>query len=176
MISAATIENPIKTSRLEERKSLQGLADEIGIHMQAVYLAECGVYPRVLPSILYYFGWDEAGEHAVAYRQFQKAKRQVNGHLWGLDRLTLTDLGVPLYMEAHPLIAFRQILSNGVTKGISRMMFAKRFCIQPVELFFLETRKRPEVSEQFRTAMREAGLDDIVLSELEARIQEYAQT
>jgi len=54
------------------------------------------------------------------------------------------------------------------------MGFAKSFCIHSAELYSLERGDKRILSEQFKDAMKEAGLPAIVLDELEYRCTEFA--
>src|SRR4030095_16421457 len=92
--------NPIKTYRKSEGKTMIEFAEAVGIHPQAVFLAEQGCYVSILPAIREYTHSTE--EDDLLYRGYQLLKRSVNGPLYGLSDITLGMLGEPDRSE-HPV-------------------------------------------------------------------------
>lgn len=167
------MENPIKVARTRANKTLVEFADEIGVHWQLVFLAERGTYPQIPTSIAKYIApnLNKRLEVNAEYRQFQRERRTQFGQLYGVADVSL---GPP--EGGHPVVLLRRSIGRtaGHPHGLSRMAFAKSFCVHSAELFSLEEGRKRILSEQFKEAMREAGLRDTVLSELEFRCEEFA--
>jgi len=108
------------------------------------------------------------------YQRFVLQQREYHGRLYHLSDFTLDDLGEPF--GVHPVVQFRHHigLQQGHPTGLSKMGFAKSFCIHSAELYSLERGDKRILSEQFKDAMKEAGLPAIVLDELEYRCTEFA--
>lgn len=159
------MKNPIREIRDRQHLTLEEFAGECGIHHQALFLNERGVYPHVLPAIIQRMrglGVDTE-QLQQDYMVWQREERAANGAKYGLPRLILN---API--PGQPVALFRKQL------GLSKMKFAKCFGIHPAELSKLESGTKHSLSEQFCTAMTEAGLSDTVLSELKYRCGEYA--
>lgn len=161
------VENPVRRARLSQHKTLKEFASDCGVHLQVVYLTEQGMYRHIPPAILDRLG---KADSKFCYREFQREKRQKYGHLYGLS---LIDLGPP--EGGHPVVLLRRQIGvqQGHPNGLSRMGFAKTFCVHSSELYSLEMGLKSLISEQFREAMREAGLPDTMIGELEFRCQEW---
>jgi len=158
------MDNPIKTARTRVGRTLKEFAEDCGVHEQAVFLNEQGVYPHVLPAIGAHLRTLGVSRPFEDYAQFQLERRQAAG-----ARFDLYIYSLPAPDDRHPVVAFREAF------GMSRMKFAKSFCVHPAELYRLENGQKHGLSEQFKEAMRQAGLRDTVLDELEFRIREYAE-
>src|SRR5438105_2242707 len=123
--------NPVKQIRKRLGLTQEALSELIDIHPQAILLNEQGVYPTVLPRILDYFetqGFDRT-ETNLQYAEYVHLKRQeIREHLnWeGFEWKAFDTNG------QHPFITFRESF------GMSRMMFAKQFCVHPAYLYKLE--------------------------------------
>jgi hypothetical protein len=158
--------NPIRDYRKRNGHTIEEFAKACGVHWQAVFLNEQGVYPHVLPRILRKLVDWGANSLIIQgdYNLYQRNKRETNGVRFCLGAVIL-----PAPTLKHPVVAFRDSLS------ISRMLFCKLFCVHPAEMSRLESGEKHTFSEQFKQAMLQAGLPATVLDELEFRCGEYAQ-
>jgi DNA-binding XRE family transcriptional regulator len=171
------VENPIRAARHKSGKTGAEFAQDIGIHPQALYLNEMGMYSHILPKVLTYLmrTFEHSRDYLEAdYAQFVEQQRRAFGRLYGLSGFSLGDLGAP--GGTHPVVQFRAHIgiAQGHPRGLSRMGFAKSFCIHSAELYSLENGEKHGLSEQFKLAMTTAGLPAIVLAELEGRCDEFA--
>lgn len=135
---------------------------EAGCHLQAFFLQEQSVYPHILPAIgdwLKLRGY-YLPEAEREYREFQRQKRVASGEQYGVSIL---ELGAP---EGNPMVELRNQL------GISRMGFAKRFCIHPGLLYRVEQGVSRSLSEQLTNALLEAGFREKDVRELRDRLEE----
>jgi hypothetical protein len=160
--------NPIKEFRSQHGWTLLDLAGEVGVHVQAVFLCEHGVYPEILPVLRDFLIRHGMSGVAIdeAYHFYQRDNRNAARRLYDMANVTLPAPG-----PRHPVVDFR--LSLG--KGLSRMRFCKSFCVHPAEMYNLEHGTKHVLSEQFKTAMLESGLSATVLGELEFRCGEFAR-
>lgn len=163
--------NPLREVRLKSKRTLKEFAADCEVNYQAIYLAECGVYPHVLPRVAEYIKsigeWSPTFE--LIYSQFQLEKRWMIGRTNSLSEYVSRE---PLFDHGHPFIVFREGLTN--PKGfMSHMAFCKLFCVQPSLLNRLETGRTKHLFEQLRQALSDAGLPAIVIQELETRCEEY---
>lgn len=163
--------NPVRAYRLDCRQTLEQFAENVGIGLQAVYLTEQGCYSDILPRILKFMGHSHNSIYNDEYHLFQEQKRHASGLQLHLNEVELWPPGDP-----HPVADLRAHIgiAYGHPAGLSRMGFAKMFCIQSAEMYYLEEHLKPSLSEQFKLAMRQSGLNDTVLSELEYRVREAA--
>ncbi len=120
------------------------------------------MYPEVLPSIQ---AWLVLHGHslpeAVAeYHQYQRDKRHDSGEEYGF---AVYELGPP---TATPFASFREAI------GLSRMGFAKHFCVHPGLLYRVEQGISKTLPEQLADALKEAGLAVGIIDELRYRIEE----
>lgn len=171
------MQNPIREARHRAGKTGAEFAQDIGVHPQALYLNEMGMYTHILPRVKAYLmrTFNHSSELLDAdYARFVEQQRRAFGRLYQLSGFTLDDLGVP--DGAHPVVQFRAHIgiAQGQPGGLSRMGFAKSFCVHSAELYSLENGEKHVLSEQFKEAMRIAGLPDTVLAELEYRCDEFA--
>src|SRR5215213_4853163 len=86
--------SPIKAARSKAGLTLAQASSEAGVHLQAFFLQEQGVYPEILPAIQ---SWLVLHEYDIKiateeYHEFQKAKRRDNGERLGL---AVYELGEP---------------------------------------------------------------------------------
>lgn len=148
-------------------RSMAGLtlaqaSEEAGCHLQAFFLQEQGVYPHILPAIgewLKLRGY-YLPESEKEYREFQRQKRVASGEQFGVSIL---ELGPP---EHNPIVGLRlQLL-------LSRMGFAKRFCVHPGMLYRVEGGFSRRLPMQLVEALLEAGLTTLVVDELQARMED----
>lgn len=162
--------NPIRLARQSSpEKTLEAFSRRCGVHKQALYLNERGVYPDILPSILpvlIELGYEEKSVQS-SYHDFQRLRRIARGQLDRLDETT--ELGEPLPHLGHPFVQFRLAL------GLARLGFAKEYCVHPASLHKLETGSAIHISEQLREALTVAGLPATVIAELNSRCEEYAR-
>ena len=135
------------------------------MHLQAFFLQEQGVYPEILPAVQ---SWLVLHEYDIVvatseYHEFQKGKRRDNGERLGLS---IYELGAP--EGANQFVQFRTSL------GLSRMGFAKDFCVHPGLLYRLERGISKTLPQQVADALGDAGLSLWVIDELNYRIKEAA--
>lgn len=155
-------ENPITQVRRQRGRSIRAFADDVGIHHQAVLLAERGVYTSILPAISMFLdevGLDTEGFESQ-YQEFVKEKRREEGSKMGVPTLTVAALGDPV---RSPLVTVRNAL------GVSRMKFCKNLCIHPAYELKCETGDTGSLSLQIREALLQAGCPVGVVRELESR-------
>lgn len=158
--------NPIKEIRQREGLSQEDFARAVEIHPQAVLLNEAGCYPTILPKIE---SWLEENGYTVSeirvnYRDFVINKRQsLVGKFDGVDfdwaSFSFTN---------HPFTNFRLLI------GLSRMGFAKRFCVQPAVLYKLERGDSQGLGGQIKEALLGAGFEKHFIDELNERCIEWA--
>lgn len=162
------MESPIHTVRTREGKTLEQVADAAGINMQAVYLNECGVYPTILPALQKCFQVWEYDTKVLErdYQIFIKNKRIEFGNTHNLSELTLGALGPPVENQS-PLETLREYIQ------LSRMAFCKGLCVHPAAELRIERGEASSLGAQFKTALYDAGVGDIIISELDARVQDY---
>lgn len=164
--------NPIKRVRLAHNKTLEEFSLAAGVHVQALYLNEQGVYPNILPAIERYLMklGEDPNDLNTQYLEFQNDKRRTIGAFLELkDYVTLE----PRYDEGHPFVGFRESLGTPSHEPFSRMGFAKSFCVHPAQLYRLEKGGTKHLPEQLREALTTAGLPGNVIAELESRCEEY---
>lgn len=163
--------NPVKEIRLRHRGTLESFSEDCGVHLQALYLTEQGVYPHILPNIVEHLV--SLGEDAQrldnVYRSYQAEKRRYVGAFLLLSEYVTKE---PIYELGHPFVVFREGL-NGPDGPLSRMSFCKKFCVQPSLMHRLETSVAKHLPEQLRVALTEAGLPANVIAELDNRCEEY---
>jgi transcriptional regulator with XRE-family HTH domain len=162
------MDNPIHAYRTEHGLTLEKFSEETGIHYQALYLTECGVYHRPFPRLIAYLMAQGLDEKKILrdYETFQIQRRQEAGIVLDLPAFTLNDLFPPVEGE-HPLISFRSQF------GLSRMSFCKSFCLHPAWELTVEQGQTKSLGEQLHTALIQARLDPTVVGELEERVIEY---
>lgn len=144
------------------------MAKKAGVHVQALYLNECGCYPTVLPDILDCIVRELRHDPETVerhYKVYVERKRKAFGETHGFKFLTVDDLGEP--GGTHPVIAFREQLE------LSRMGFAKQACIQPTLLYNVEYCRSKRIPNQVVDAMLKAGLAPVVVMELCSRYEEW---
>lgn len=154
--------HPIIRARAEAGLTLAQASAEAGCHLQAFFLQEQGVYPHILPAIgewiqLRGYYLPEAERE---YREFQRTKRVASGEQFGVSIL---ELGPP---EPNPIVGFRTQLL------LSRMGFAKRFCLHPGMLYRVEEGISRSLPSQLAEALLEAGVTQTVVDELRDRMEE----
>lgn len=159
--------NPIRVARKERGWTLKEMAQKAGVHVQALYLNECGCYPHILPSVLRLMVHVLDRNPAQVEREYKKFvadKRLTFGGNHALDFYTLAHLGEP---RIHPLVAFRDSLK------LSRMMFAKSLCVQPTMLYNVEKCQARKIPLELIEALKDAGLPRTVLLELCLRYEDW---
>lgn len=159
--------NPIRRVRVKEGKTLVEFAADCGVHLQALYLNECGVYPTILPSILIrlnHLGYS-GSVLEPDYQVFVKSKREASGVR---HSLTLYELPPPVG-TVHPFISFRKSLK------LSRMGFCKSFCVHPASMHKVEHEQVVQLPSQVIEALGQAGLSERVIDELDYRVKEWAE-
>lgn len=149
-------------ARAEAGLTLAQASAEAGCHLQAFFLQEQGVYPHILPAMgewlqLHGYYLPEAERE---YREFQRQKRVAVGEQYGVSIL---ELGPP---EGNPMVGLRSQLQ------LSRMGFAKRFCLHPGMLYRVEEGISRSIPTQLVEALLEAGFMETVVNELRDRLEE----
>lgn len=154
--------HPVVRTRSAAGLTLAKASEQAGCHLQAFFLQEQGAYPELLPAIRAWLVLHEVylPDAVKEYREYQRQKRRSNGELRGLSIL---ELGPP---EGNPFVGLRQQLS------LSRMGFAKAFCIHPGLLYRVELGISQHIPGQLRDALIEAGLPVRVIDELAYRLEE----
>ena len=158
---------PIRVARKARGLTLRKMAAEAGVHVQALYLNECGCYPTILPDILRYMVdvlGSENTEVSRAYDTFVLEKRVQFGNSHAMSDYTLGHLGEP---RIHPFIAFRDSLE------LSRLGFAKGACVQPAVLYNVENCRCKRVPGQLIEALQDCRLPRVVIIELCLRFEEW---
>lgn len=152
--------------RLHHHKTLERFSEECGVHLQALYLTEQGVYPHVLPKIMQYLTHLGYVSSTVEreYTAYVQIKRQAFGSKY--DLASLTDLGAPT-PDQPPVEVFRE------KYGLSRMALAKELCVHPASLYKLEMGTAVHLPEQMVAALHEAGMRYTIIAELNFRTEEY---
>lgn len=159
-------QNPVHTARALRGLTLEEAASDAGCHLQAFFLCEQAVFPDILPVLQTWLADQDVDvvQAVLDYRHHQTEKREAQGEILGLAS---HELGPP-----HPqnsFIVFR------VSLGMSRMGFAKRFCVHPALLYRLENGQSHSLPDQLIVALREGGLSGRVIKELDFRIGEECQ-
>lgn len=169
------MQNPVAQARRQRNKTLRQFADEIECNWMMLFLTEQGCYWNIPTSILDDLDVAEITRPMIEsqYHAYQYEKRQTNGAI--LDLAALTGLGPPSLDPPVAALRAHIGIANGHPHGLSRMGFCKTFCLHSGELYDLEKGRKHTLSEQFKSAMRTAGLSDNLLSELEFRQGEFAR-
>ena len=155
-------DNPIRMLRLSEHKTLEAFADECGIHLQAVYLNEMGMYPTILPSIMRvmkHYGLSESEED---YQDYVRATRYDFG-----ESHVPYEIGEPS-MSVSSIRQFRGSLRISTAFG-----FAKAICVNPTIVRNVEFGRLEEFPGHLNFALRDIQLDPADITELEYRHQEF---
>lgn len=160
-------DNPIRLARNLRGQSIEKAAADAGVHWQAWYLTECGVYNEIPPTILDHLS--SLGEDATLvtqhYHEFVSQQRAAFSAKHK-KHFTLEGLGVPTRTQS-PVEHFRRTL------GLSRLGFCKSLCVQPGVLYRVEHGKSRSLPQQVRDALREVGMADSLIEELDTRTEEY---
>lgn len=120
------------------------------------------MYPHILPAMgewLQLRGY-YLPEAEREYREYQRQKRIATGEQFGVSIL---ELGPP---ESNPVVGLRSQLL------LSRMGFAKKFCLHPGMLYRVEEGISRSLPLQLRIALIEAGFTATVVNELRDRLEE----
>lgn len=163
MRTLQAVENPIYLARTERGQSVRKFAADAGVHYQAVYLSECGVYAAMLPVILDHLvslGYNRE-EVKKQYRAYIKEKRATlkDSKDWSVVKL-------PPSSQLHPFREFREYLD------FSRAAFGKTFCVQIAQLYRLENADLKSMPFQLEGALRDVGFTEELIVELNERIEE----
>jgi len=160
--------NPIRIIRTQNHKSLFEFAELCGVHLQTVYLNECGVFPTILPKIkdLLIIKYDaDDNKLTQDYKKFVLDKRRVFSLTYSdkIDSLPDPDL------TKCPFGEYRVNISSEFT----RMKFAKTICVEPAGLYRLEQKPLSTIPGRVREALLQVGLSSDNLEELEERTNEF---
>lgn len=158
--------NPIRVIRLANHKTLESFAAECHIHLQAVYLNECGVYPSILPSILERLVKKYGSNRSDVVKQYADYVR-TSREEFGLENSFHNYLPGDSDIRISPITKFRADFN------LSRLGFAKRICCQPSGISRVERKITSTFPEQLQTALKDAGLPVGILQELLDRQVEF---
>lgn len=176
MAIASLSRNPIRKVRTQLGKTLEEFSTLCGVHLQALYLNEQGVYPHILPAVARFIEEElelNVEEYQLDYLVFQRNKRAEFGALHDLTYYDVARLGEP-DLSRHPVVLFRGSLQDDRSgKGISRMAFCKGLCIQPSLIYNLECGRAAHLGDQTVEALQQAGLPSTVIDELNTRSEEF---
>lgn len=155
---------PVTRARLNARQTLAEAAQEAGVHLQAFFLQEKGVYSNILPAICRWLENHNLSPVLVSAEYFlwQKEGRRATGEEYAFS---IYEWNEPL--DLHPFIQFRMSLP------MSRMQFAKRLGVHPNSLYRLEHNQTRNLPEQLIEALQDAGLPRHALDELRFRVKEW---
>jgi hypothetical protein len=151
--------------RLLNHKTLEQFSAECGIHLQAVYLNEMGMYPSILPAIAtrmkVHYGLSSA-EIEEDYTSYVGNKRFDFG-----EQHSPYVLGEPSVFKSS-IHEFRIGLEFTTAFG-----FAKAICINPTLIRNVEYAKVETFPGQLNLALRDIQVDPSDIEELQFRHQEY---
>lgn len=157
-------DNPIRVIRKSQKDTLYTFSRKCGVSLQALYLNESGVYPTVLPSILYYLVSDlKCDEDDVldAYFSFVRQKRKEWASL-------CAPYSLPERRVGHsPLEDLR------LSWGLSRVALAKTLCIQPSLVHRVEVGKARKLPRDFVEALEEIEFPKELIKELGDRVENF---
>lgn len=157
--------NPVRTARRSLGKSIGKIAQEAGVHEQAWYLTECGCYARIPPKILNFLK-SRTSVDVEAYEEFRKQTQKMFGKLF-LKNYVLPEASV----RRPPLDVFIQI--NDIP---NRTFFSKAICVQPSLVYRTLLGEARELPSQIREALRNAGISEDDIYELNERTIEYYES
>lgn len=156
--------NPVRRVRKQANRTIQQFAGDCGVHYQAVYMAECGVYPVILPKILDYMV--SLGENATVlqaeYAKFQSDRRTESRAIF-TGEFSLPNPG----LDKAPMTKLIEHL------GMSKQQFAKVLCVQPALIYRLDKGTWKTLPTQIEEALKDIGFPDDLLEELNERTEEY---
>lgn len=158
-------ENPLRRIRRKNGLTLASMAGRAGVHTQAVYLNECGVYPTILPAISRWLERTGYPTRALQdeYLEWQTAHRKASG-----DKLKVSEVELgPPDLDVAPLAGLLEKL------GLSRMGFAKMLAVHPALLYKLDRGETFGIGLQVRQALLEAGFSMTLIEELDYRTAEF---
>jgi transcriptional regulator with XRE-family HTH domain len=157
--------NPIRQLRLQNGKTLEQFAHECGIHLQAVYLNEMGMYPSILPAIAIrmkvHYGLSSQ-EIEEDYSSYVRERRYYFG-----------DRHIP-YVLGDATSAISSVrLFRGNCGYKTAFGFAKAICINPTLIRDVESAKVENFPGQLNLALRDIQMSPEDIEELQYRHQEY---
>jgi transcriptional regulator with XRE-family HTH domain len=160
--------NPIRILRTANHKSLQELSELCGVHLQTIYLNECGVFPTVLPKIRTTLNrkYDaDLTKLDADYKKYIFDQRKTFSVAYAdkIDSLPEADL------TRCPMGLYRK----GISPSLSRMGFAKTICVEPAGMYRLEVFPLAAIPGRIREALLQVGLSSPNLEELEERTNEF---
>lgn len=159
--------NPVRRVRTQHGKGINDIAKDAGVHWQGWYLTENGVYAHIPPKILDHLCslGESSNVLAQEYAAFISTQRAAFKEKYE-RHFTLEGLGVPT-RNRSPVEHFRRTLH------LSRLGFCKALCVQPGVLYRMEHGQSRSLPQQVRDALREVGMADTLIQELDTRIEEY---
>lgn len=157
--------NPVRTARRSLGKSISKIAHEAGVHEQAWYLTECGCYSQIPPKIRLFLQ-HRTELNLEEYQTFRIQTQRLFGEAF-LSKYKLPEATIRL----PPLEAFIQI--NEIP---NRTFFAKALCVQPSLVYRTLLGSARELPSQIREALKEAGVSEDDVYELNERTIEYYES
>lgn len=157
--------NPVRAARQSLGKSIHKIALEAGIHEHAWYLAECGCYARIPPKIATFLR-NRTELDVEAYETFRLQTQRLFGKAF-LSKYKLPEASIRL----PPLEAFIQ--ANEIP---NRTFFAKALCVQPSLVYRTLLGDARELPSQIRDALKNAGVSEDDVYELNERTIEYYES
>ena len=177
MAKSSLASNPLRKYRKVLNLTLTQLADEVGVSVKTVYLAESGVYEDPLECIVHYFikrcsaDINVINEEYTTFRKKMRSnlKARLDPSVWrfSANKNDINNVLSPFNTKMSPLKDFRLNKLH-----FAETEFAKEFLINPSLLTRLEKGKCSLPSTIY-TALIECGAPVEFVKELDARTNLY---
>lgn len=154
--------SPVRSLRKQRYPNRSVLCNLLGISDSVIYFSEMACYPRI-PYRLNHALLPESEtrrDFRSTYYEFQVSERQVFGELHGLNNLEL---------DSNP----GAVQALCAALSLSRADLGKGLCLQPSLIYRHDRGFTGSLSEEFRIALRQAGLTTKVLALLETMQRKY---
>lgn len=162
-IASRLVDNPVRLARLSLHKTIAEAAELANVDWQFWYLTECGCYERISESIVTFLNRNFiTGELQESYSEYRKRRQQC----FGQDFPTLHTLPL-VNSSVSPIESLWEAL------GIPRTAFAKSLCIQPAHLYRLKKGMCKELPKAVVEALRQAGMSEDNIDELNERQTDF---
>lgn len=160
-------ENPIRIARKQLHLTQEKFARECDIHESAVLANEQGCYAEILPSILEYLV-DQGYSREQLKRDYHSFVSMARKYI--APFLSLRDFQLkPQVVSISPVVQLAE------WANISRTKLAKLLCVQPSFLYKLERGELPHLPSQVEIALRDVGVPEVVLAQINERQDEFHQ-
>ena len=160
-------ENPIRIARKQLKLTQEKFARAVGIHESAVLLNEQGCYQGILPNILEYL-MDQDYDGPQLQRDYQSFVSMCRKYM--RNRLLLDQFSLSSPTQTHSPIS--QVYAH---TSSNRTKLAKLICVQPAFLYKLEHGQLSTLPSQVELALRDLGVSEIVLAQMNEQQDEFAQ-